>query len=76
MAKAKENSPAEAPRPERWSAQQKTEVILRLLRGEDLGEVSREAQVPAHETRTARKPTKKPGHIRPEQGENHDKRYV
>ena len=49
MAKAKETSPEEAPRPERWSAQQKTEVVLRLLRGEDLGEVSREIQVPAHE---------------------------
>jgi transposase-like protein len=49
MAKAKENSPVEAPRPERWSAQQKTEIVLRLLRGEDLGEVSREIQVPAHE---------------------------
>ena len=35
--------------PERWSAQQKAEVVLRLLRGEDLGEVSREIQVPAHE---------------------------
>lgn len=35
--------------PERWSAQQKTEVVLRLMRGEDLGEVSREIQVPAHE---------------------------
>ena len=30
---------------ERWSAQQKTEVVLRLLRGEDLVEVSREVQV-------------------------------
>jgi transposase-like protein len=49
MAKSKENSPIEAPRPERWSAQQKTEIVLRLLRGEDLGEVSREIQVPAHE---------------------------
>ena len=27
--------------PERWSAQQKTEVVMRLLRGEDLVEVSR-----------------------------------
>ena len=27
--------------PERWSAQRKAEVVLRLLRGEDLGEVSR-----------------------------------
>ena len=31
--------------PERWSAQQKTEVVVRLLRGEDLVEVSREVQV-------------------------------
>ena len=30
---------------ERWSAQQKTEVVLRLLRGEDLVEVSREVRV-------------------------------
>jgi transposase-like protein len=32
-------------RPERWSAQRKTEVVLRLFRGEDLGELSRELQV-------------------------------
>ena len=31
--------------PERWSAQRKVEVVLRLLRGEDLVEVSREVQV-------------------------------
>ena len=31
--------------PERWSAQRKTEIVLRLLRGEDLGEVSRENKV-------------------------------
>ena len=31
--------------PERWSARRKVEVVLRLLRGEDLGEVSRELQV-------------------------------
>lgn len=31
--------------PERWSAGQKAEVVLRLLRGQDLGEVSREVQV-------------------------------
>ncbi len=49
MAKARENNPAEAPRPERWSAKQKTEIILRLLRGDDLGELSRQTQVPAHE---------------------------
>ena len=35
--------------PERWSVQQKGEVVLRLLRGEDLGAVSREIQVPAPE---------------------------
>jgi hypothetical protein len=28
--------------PERWSARRKAEIVLRLLRGEDLGEVSRE----------------------------------
>ncbi len=31
--------------PERWSAGLKTDVVLRLLRGEDLGEVSRELGV-------------------------------
>ncbi len=31
--------------PERWSAQRKMEVVVRLLRGEDLGELSREVQV-------------------------------
>lgn len=35
--------------PERWSAQRKTELVLRLLRGEALDGVSRESQVPAHE---------------------------
>lgn len=35
--------------PERWSAGKKTEVVLRLLRGESVEEVSREIQVPAHE---------------------------
>src|SRR5512139_4064626 len=35
--------------PERWSAQRKQEVVLRLLRGEALDQVSRETQVPAHE---------------------------
>ena len=45
-----EGSKREASRdlPERWSASRKAEVVLRLLRGEDLGEVSREIQVPAH----------------------------
>lgn len=35
--------------PERWSARRKAEVVLRLLRGEDLVEVSRETQVAPHE---------------------------
>ena len=34
--------------PERWSLQRKTELVLRLLRGEALDAVSRESQVPAH----------------------------
>ena len=41
---------AEGPElPERWSVQRKTELVLRLLRGEALDAVSRESQVPAHE---------------------------
>ena len=42
---------AEAPVeiPERWSAQRKTELVLRLLRGEPLDAVSRDSQVPGHE---------------------------
>jgi len=35
--------------PDRWSAQRKTELVLRLLRGDVLDAVSRESQVPAHE---------------------------
>src|SRR5262249_23631807 len=35
--------------PERWSVQRKSELVLRLLRGEALDVVSRESQVPAHE---------------------------
>jgi hypothetical protein len=35
--------------PERWSVQRKTELVLRLLRGEALDAVSRDSQVPAHE---------------------------
>lgn len=33
---------------ERWSASRKREVVLRLLRGEPLEEVSRAVQVPIH----------------------------
>ena len=48
---SKEPAPSrDAPEPpERWSAQRKTELVLRLLRGESLDSVSRESQVPAHE---------------------------
>jgi hypothetical protein len=47
---APEPGPTEAGKlPDRWSAQRKTELVLRLLRGEALDAVSRESQVPAHE---------------------------
>jgi len=35
--------------PERWSPKRKAAIVLRLLKGEDLGVLSREIQVPAHE---------------------------
>lgn len=38
--------------PERWSAQRKMELVLRLLRGDTLDAVSRDSQVPAHELET------------------------
>src|SRR5437660_5973283 len=38
--------------PERWSVQRKTELVLRVLRGEPLDAVSRESQVPANELET------------------------
>src|SRR5437588_12403047 len=45
-----EPPPTEGPDlPERWSVQRKTELVLRLLRGEALDAVSRESQVPAHQ---------------------------
>jgi transposase len=40
---------AEGEPPERWSAQRKAELVLRLLRGEALDAVSRASQVPAPE---------------------------
>ncbi len=43
------NTPGPDDLPERWSAQRKMELVLRLLRGESLDLVSRESQVPAHE---------------------------
>ena len=41
--------------PERWSAARKTELVLRLLRGEALDAVSRESQIPAHELESWRR---------------------
>jgi transposase len=41
--------PNEPELPERWSVQRKSELVLRLLRGDALDAVSRESQVPAHE---------------------------
>ena len=46
---AHNNEPEEPDLPERWSAKRKTEVVLRLLRGEPLDHVSRDTQVPAHQ---------------------------
>lgn len=40
---------AEGPGFERWSAGRKSEVVLRLLRGEDIEAVSREVAVPVHQ---------------------------
>lgn len=40
---------------ERWSARAKSEVVLRLFRGESVDVVSRELQVPVHEIETWRK---------------------
>src|SRR6185437_12342316 len=41
--------------PERWSAKAKTEVVMRLLRGEAIEAVSREIEVPAHEVESWRR---------------------
>jgi transposase len=46
------SSPAPLDLPERWSVQRKQAVVLRLLRGEPLDQVSRESQVPAHDLET------------------------
>ena len=50
--------------PERWSAKAKTEVILRLFRGERVGAVSREIQVPVHEIENWRKESLEGGVVR------------
>ena len=49
MSARSELSAAPPELPERWSAPRKTELVVRLLRGEPLDAVSRESQVPAHE---------------------------
>ena len=41
--------------PEHWSVQRKTELVLRLLRGEPLDAVSRESQVPANELEASKR---------------------
>jgi hypothetical protein len=41
--------------PERWSAKAKSEIVLRLFRGESVEAVSREIQVPGHEIESWRK---------------------
>lgn len=41
--------------PERWSAREKSEVVLRLFRGDAVDEVSRAIQVPVHEIETWRR---------------------
>ena len=41
--------------PERWSAKAKSEIVLRLFRGESVDAVSREIQVLVHEIETWRK---------------------
>ena len=41
--------PAGEELPERWSARAKTEIVLQLLNGEEIGTVSRETQVPVPE---------------------------
>lgn len=41
--------------PERWSAKAKTEVVLRLLRGEAIDAVGREIEVPVHEVESWRR---------------------
>ena len=54
MFMSKERESQDSP-PERWSAKAKSEVVLRLFRGESVDEVSREIQVPVHEIETWRK---------------------
>ena len=61
--------------PKRWSAQRKAEVVLRLLRGEDIGEVSREVRVAPPELERWRRVFLDGGQQGPE-GEEPDGRAV
>ncbi len=54
MLMSKEREPDQT-LPERWSAKAKSDVVLRLFRGEAVDAVSREIQVAAHEIETWRK---------------------
>ena len=47
--RASGSEPEDPDLPERWSTKRKAEVVLRLLRGEPLDQVSRDTQVPAHQ---------------------------
>lgn len=47
MANSKTKQSSSAPRPKRWSANRKVDVVMRLLRGESLDAVSRETGLPA-----------------------------
>jgi hypothetical protein len=55
------STPIEPELPERWSVQRKSELVLRLLRGEALDAVSRESQVPAHELESWKRIFLEPG---------------
>lgn len=61
--------------PERWSVKAKSEVVLRLFRGEALEVVSREVQVPAHEIESWRRAFLEAGQagLRSRQGEPEDR---
>lgn len=49
MANSKTKKQDVTPRPKRWSANRKVDVVMRLLRGESLDAVSRETGLPAAE---------------------------
>ena len=61
--------------PERWSVKAKSEVVLRLFRGEAVEVVSREVQVPVHEIESWRRAFLEAGQagLRSRQGEPEDR---